>query len=94
VIRRDLGPELIARVSDYLRRSIAYSLDHREEAMDYAMGFARGLDRGTADEFVGMYVNQRTLDYGPDGRRAVRLFLQRGVEAGILPDPVSVEFVD
>jgi 1,4-dihydroxy-6-naphthoate synthase len=94
VIRRDLGPELIARVSDYLRRSIAYSLDHREEAMDYAMGFARGLDRGTADEFVGMYVNQRTLDYGPDGRRAVRLFLQRGVEAGILPGPVSVEFVD
>ena len=94
VIRRDLGPELISRVSDYLRRSIAYSLDHREEAMDYAMGFARGLDRGTADEFVGMYVNQRTLDYGPDGRRAVRLFLQRGMEAGILPGPVSVEFVD
>jgi 1,4-dihydroxy-6-naphthoate synthase len=94
VIRRDLGPELISRVSGYLHRSIAYSLDHREQAMDYAMGFARGLDRSTADEFVGMYVNRRTLDYGPDGRRAVRLFLQRGVEAGILPGPVSVEFVD
>ena len=94
VIRRDLGAELIPRVSDYLRRSIAFSLDHREQAMDYAMGFARGLDRGTADEFVGMYVNQRTLDYGPDGREAVRLFLQRGVEAGILPGPVQVEFAD
>lgn len=94
VIRRDLGPDLIARVSAYLRRSIAHSLEHREEAMDYAMGFARGLDRRTADDFVGMYVNERTLDYGPDGREAVRLFLQRGVEAGILPGPVSVEFVD
>jgi 1,4-dihydroxy-6-naphthoate synthase len=94
VIRRDLGAELIPRVSDYLRRSIAFSLDHREQAMDYAMGFARGLDRDTADEFVGMYVNQRTLDYGPDGREAVRLFLQRGVEAGILSGPVQVEFAD
>ncbi|MGB5303498.1 MAG: MqnA/MqnD/SBP family protein [Gemmatimonadota bacterium] len=94
VIRRDLGAELIPRVSDYLRRSIAFSLDHREQAMDYAMGFARGLDRGTADEFVGMYVNQRTLDYGPEGREAVQLFLQRGVEAGILPGPVQVEFAD
>ena len=94
VIRRDLGADLIPRVSDYLRRSIAFSLDHREQAMDYAMRFARGLDRGTADDFVGMYVNQRTLDYGPDGREAVRLFLQRGAEAGLLPGPVAVEFAD
>jgi 1,4-dihydroxy-6-naphthoate synthase len=94
VIRRDLGGDLIPRVSDYLRRSIAFSLDHREQAMDYAMRFARGLDRGTADDFVGMYVNQRTLDYGPDGREAVRLFLQRGAEAGLLPGPVAVEFAD
>lgn len=94
VIRRDLGADLIPRVSDYLRRSIAFSLDHREQAMDYAMGFARGLDRGTADDFVGMYVNQRTLDYGPDGRQAVSLFLERGVEAGILPGPIRVEFAD
>jgi len=94
VIRRDLGPDLIPRVSDYLRRSIAYSLEHREEAMDYAMGFARGLDRGTADDFVGMYVNRRTLDYGQDGREAVRLFLQRGVDAGLVPGPVNVEFAD
>jgi 1,4-dihydroxy-6-naphthoate synthase len=94
VIRRDLGADLISRVSDYLRRSIAYSLEHREEAMDYAMEFARGLDRGTADDFVEMYVNRRTLDYGPDGREAVSLFLQRGVDAGILPGPVTVEFAD
>lgn len=94
VIRRDLGADLIPRVSDYLRRSIAFALDHREQAMDYAMGFARGLERETADDFVGMYVNQRTLDYGPDGRAAVKLFLERGVEAGILPEPVSVEFAD
>jgi len=94
VIRRDLGPELIPRISDYLRRSIAYALDHREQAMDYAMGFARGLDRQTADDFVSMYVNSRTLDYGADGREAVRLFLARGVEAGIVPGPVTVEFAE
>jgi len=94
VIRRDLGADLIPRVSDYLRRSIAFSLDNREQAMDYAMGFARGLDRRTADDFVGMYVNRRTLDYGPDGREAVRLFLERGVEAGLVPGPVEVEFAD
>ena len=94
VIRRDLGPELVPRVSSYLRQSIAYSLDHREEAMDYAMGFARGLDRQTADDFVGMYVNSRTLDYGADGREAVRLFLARGVEAGLVPGPAAVEFAD
>ena len=58
------------------------------------MDFGRGLDRPLADRFVGMYVNERTLDYGPDGREAVRLFLQRGVEAGILPGPVQVEFAD
>jgi 1,4-dihydroxy-6-naphthoate synthase len=94
VIRRDLGPDLIQRVSTHLRASIAYSLEHREEAMDYAMTFARGLDRQTADDFVGMYVNRRTLDYGPDGREAVRLFLARGVQAGIIPASVDVEFAD
>ena len=94
VIRRDLGAALIARVSDYLRRSIRYSLEHREEAMRYAMQFARGLAPETADEFVGMYVNQRTLDYGEDGRRAVSLFLERGMEAGLLPAAVEVEFAD
>jgi 5,8-dihydroxy-2-naphthoate synthase len=94
VIRRDLGPALIREVSGYLRSSIAFSLDHRERAMDYAMTFARGLDRSTADDFVGMYVNPRTLDYGQDGRESVRLFLRRGVEAGLVPGPAEVEFAD
>lgn len=94
VIRRDLGPELIRSVSDCLRRSIAYALQHPEPALDYAMRFARGLPRERAREFVGMYVNPRTLDYGADGRRAVQLFLDRGFEAGALPRRVVVEFAD
>jgi 1,4-dihydroxy-6-naphthoate synthase len=95
-IRRDLGPELMARVSRILRESIAYALEHREEALDYALQFARDMEerRGLADEFVGMYVNQRTLDYGEDGRRSVRLFLERGVEQGIIPHAVHVDFID
>jgi len=95
-IRRDLDPELQRRVSHLLRESIAYSLEHREEALDFAMQFARGLetDRARADEFVGMYVNKRTLDYGEEGRRSVRLFLERGYEAGLLPSQPEVEFVD
>ncbi|MDF2439722.1 MAG: 1,4-dihydroxy-6-naphthoate synthase [Abditibacteriota bacterium] len=95
-IRRDLGPEMMARVSHILRDSIAYALDHREEALDYALQFARDMEerRHLADRFVGMYVNQRTLDYGEDGRRAVRLFLERGVEAGIIPATVHVDFID
>ena len=95
-IRRDLGPELMARVSRILRDSIAYALNHREEALDYALQFARDMEerRHLADKFVGMYVNQRTLDYGEDGRRAVRLFLERGVQAGIIPATVHVDFID
>lgn len=92
VIRRDLGAELIRGVSEYLRQSIAYALAHPEPALDYAMRFARGLERESAREFVGMYVNRRTLDYGADGRRAVQLFLDRGFEAGVLPQRVCVEF--
>lgn len=93
VVRKDLGPELIAKVSRHLRASIAYALDHREAALDHAMQYARGLDRSKADEFVGMYVNDWTLDYGDRGREAVRLLLRRGHEAGIIPHPVNVEFV-
>ena len=93
VIRRDLGAELIPRVSDYLRRSIAHSLNHREEAMDYAMGFARGLDRSTADDFVGMYVNDWTLDYGEKGRETIRRFLGQAASAGLIPAAPDLEFV-
>ncbi len=92
VIRRDLGDELIARVSDLLRRSIAYALEHRQAALEHAERYGRGLDRSRTDEFVGMYVNPRTLDYGPDGRRAVELFLQKGHEAGLIPHGVRVQF--
>ncbi len=92
VIRKDLGPELVARVSRLLRASIAYSLSHREEALDYAMTFGRGLSRKDADTFVGMYVNEWTLDYGEAGRRAVRLFLDEAFEKGLLPHRPLVEF--
>lgn len=92
VIRRDLGEALIARVSELLRRSIAYSLEHRQQALEYAERYGRGLDRSQTDAFVGMYVNQRTLDYGADGRRAVQLFLDRGHQAGLIPHRVEVRF--
>jgi len=92
-IRRSLGPELMANVAAALRDSIQYALDHREEALSYAMQFARDLDPQLADKFVGMYVNQRTLDYGPDGREAVHRLLDMGHKAGIIPHAANVEFV-
>jgi 1,4-dihydroxy-6-naphthoate synthase len=94
VIRKDMPPDLQKKVSKHLRESIAYGLDHRKSALDHAMRFARGLDRGKADTFVGMYVNDWTLDYGEKGRRAIRLFLDEGVKSGVITRPVSVEFVD
>ena len=94
VVRKDLGPDLIRRISKHLRASIKYSLDHRASALDHAMQFARGLDRAKADTFVGMYVNDWTLDYGDRGRNSVRLFLERGVAAGIITCPVRVEFAE
>jgi 1,4-dihydroxy-6-naphthoate synthase len=93
VVRKDLGEPTIRKVSRHLRASIAYGLTHRAGALDHAMKYARGLDRSRADAFVGMYVNDWTLDYGVRGREAVRVLLQRGVEAGIIPKPVAVEFV-
>jgi 1,4-dihydroxy-6-naphthoate synthase len=92
-IRRALGPELMLSVSQALRESIQYALDHREEALAYAMQFARDLDTPSADKFVGMYVNERTLDYGPDGREAVRRLLDMGYSAGIIPRKANVEFI-
>src|SRR5216683_4096470 len=92
-IRRELGPELISAVNDALRNSIQYALDHREEALAYAMQFARDLDPQLADKFVGMYVNERTLDYGDDGREGVRRLLDMGHKAGIISQTPRVEWV-
>jgi 1,4-dihydroxy-6-naphthoate synthase len=92
-IRRALGPELITAVNGALRDSIQYALDHREEALSYAMQFARDLDTSTADRFVGMYVNERTLDYGPDGREAVVRLLDMGHKAGIIGPEARVDWV-
>jgi 1,4-dihydroxy-6-naphthoate synthase len=92
-IRRDLGPELTAKVSRLLHESIRYALEHREEALGYAMQFARDMPEHLADRFVGMYVNDVTLDYGEDGRRAVQLLLDRAFERGLIPKKVEVEFV-
>jgi 5,8-dihydroxy-2-naphthoate synthase len=94
VVRKDLGDDLTRKISRHLRDSIAYGLDHRSAALDHSMQYARGLERSKADAFVGMYVNDWTLDYGEAGRRAVRQFLQRGVEAGIIAKQVAIEFVD
>jgi 1,4-dihydroxy-6-naphthoate synthase len=94
VIRKDIPAKLKKQISKHLRASIAYGLDHRRAALDHAMQYARGLDRSKADEFVGMYVNDWTLDYGDRGREAIRLFLQRGVDSGVITRPVTVEFVD
>jgi 1,4-dihydroxy-6-naphthoate synthase len=91
VVRRDLGPERIARISRALSRSIEYGLTHREEALTHAMRYARGLERGDADRFVGMYVNRWTRGYGPEGRRAVQLLLDRAHAAGWTP-AVAAEY--
>lgn len=93
VIRKDLGEPLIATISRHLHASIAYGLQHRASAIDHSMKYARGLEREMADAFVGMYVNDWTLDYGTKGREAVRLFLERGVDSGVIKRPVAVRFV-
>lgn len=92
-IKRDLGPELIGEVSSLLRQSINYSLNHREDALQYALQFARDMDPALADRFVGMWVNELTLDYTERGREAVRRLLQEGYEKGIIPNQVPVDFV-
>lgn len=94
VVRKDLGTALISTVSRHLKASIAYGLDNRAKALEHSMQYARGLDPAKADTFVGMYVNDWTLDYGPRGRQAIRELLARGVAAGLVPGPVHVEFAD
>ena len=92
-IRKDLGAETIAKVCGALRDSIQHALDNREQALQYAMQFARDLDARDTDKFVGMYVNEHTLDYGDDGREAVAKLLNMGHEKGIIPPAVKLEWV-
>ncbi len=92
-IKRDLGPELMASVGATLKESIQFALDNRDQAVEYAMQFARDLDRQMANQFIGMYVNERTLDYGEDGKEAIRRLLDMGHRAGIIPHQAHVDFV-
>ena len=94
VLRRNLGPETIREVNRLLKESIRYGLEHRAEALQYALQYGRDLDRAKADRFVGMYVNDWTLDFGPRGREAVRRLLAEGHAAGVIPNRVEPEFVD
>lgn len=93
VVRRDLESELAHRISELLKMSIRYSLEHRTEALNYALEYARDMDRSTADQFVGMYVNDWTIDYGPQGRQAIERLLSDAYAAGVIPRPIQVEFV-
>lgn len=93
VVRKDLGDDAVREISKVMRESISAGLNNRDKALDYALQFARGLDRDTSDEFVGMYVNERTLDMGDEGIAAIRELLRRGAEAGIVP-PIEIQVVD
>jgi 1,4-dihydroxy-6-naphthoate synthase len=93
VVRKDLGEELVEQIARLLKQSILYALEHRQEALEYALRYARDLDPTLADRFVGMYVNDWTVDYGPKGREAVRTLLARGADAGLVPGPLVVQFV-
>jgi len=92
-VRRSLGPDVGLRAAQAIRESIAFGLDHREAALNYAMQFARDMDTETADQFVGMYVNRWTLGYGEEGRRAVRELLSRGATAGLVPGDARIDFL-
>jgi 1,4-dihydroxy-6-naphthoate synthase len=92
--RRALGPDLARLISRTIRDSVSYGMEHREEALNYAMQFARDMDTELADKFVGMYVNKWTLGYGEKGKKAVRELIERGTAAGLLPGPATVEFLE
>ena len=92
-VRRALGPDVGRHIARTIRDSVEYALEHREEALNYAMQFARDMDMELADQFVGMYVNKWTLGYGDRGKRAVTELIQRGTAAGLLPEPATVEFL-
>lgn len=93
VVRKDLGPEMLTRLNAILKQSIEYGLEHRREAVRHSMRWARGMGEDLADEFVGMYVNELTLDFGERGRRGVELFLREAHEKGFIAEPVELEFV-
>ncbi len=93
-IRKDLGPDVMREVNRLLKESIRYGLEHRQEALDYALRYGRDLDRAKADKFVGMYVNDWTLNFGPRGRQAVSELLARGHAAGVIPQKIVPEFID
>jgi len=93
-VRRDLGPELMARLTRLVRETVRHSLAHLPQALEYAMTFARGMDPKVADRFVGLWVNEMTVEMGERGRRAVEVFLDRGVEAGVVPRRVALDFVE
>ena len=93
-IRKDLGLAVMQEVTTYLKRSIEYGLEHRDEALAYALQYGRDLDHQKADTFVGMYVNDWTLDFGERGREAVRVLLARGHEAGVIPERIEPQFID
>lgn len=93
-VRKDLPLDVQKRIAQVLRQSIQYSLEHRQEALQYALEFGRGIGQDVADRFVGMYVNEWTVDMGEAGKEAIRLFLARGAEAGIIPPVGEVEFIE
>lgn len=92
-IRKDLGPAVMQEVTDLLKQSIEYGLSHRNEAVEYALQYGRDLNRDLADQFVGMYVNQWTLDYGPRGREAISRLLEAGARAGLVPDVQEIQYI-
>jgi 1,4-dihydroxy-6-naphthoate synthase len=94
VIRRDLGQENIREISRLLRESIQFALTNREDALNYAMQYARDLDKKTADRFIGMYVNERTVNYGSEERSAVQLFFDKAYQTKLIPSPIQAEFAD
>jgi 1,4-dihydroxy-6-naphthoate synthase len=94
VIRRDLGEDLMKQVSKHLHESIVYSMENREDALSYAMQFARDMEPALADRFVAMWVNDLTLDYGSRGREGVRRLMKEGFAAGIIPHEVTIDFVE
>ncbi|WP_297890233.1 MqnA/MqnD/SBP family protein [Sulfurihydrogenibium sp.] len=93
VIRKDLGTTVMKEISEILRESIKYSLNHREEAVEYALKYARGMDKEKADKFIGMYVNELTVDYGERGKKAIELFLKEAYEKGFIPVLPEITFI-